>query len=59
MAGRCRVGADVDGDAPERHGADQQEYAHDDHVWGVTPRPSKALAEQPAASCGVCHGEQQ
>ena len=53
------VGADVSVDAHKRHGADQQEYAHDDHGWGVTPRWAKAVAEQPGASCGVCLGEQQ
>ena len=54
-----RVGADVDGDAHQRHGADQQEYAPDEHGRGVTPPPASPVAEQPSASCGVCHSEQQ
>ena len=54
-----RVGADVDGDAPEGHAADQQECAHDEHGRGVTPLPAAPVAEQPGASCGVSYGEQQ
>jgi len=30
----------MDGDAHQRHGADQQEYADDDHGRGVTPLPA-------------------
>ena len=40
VAGLCWVGADVNSDDPERDGADQQEYADDDHGWSVTPLPS-------------------
>jgi len=40
VAGLCWPGANVDGDAPERHGAGQQEYAHDDDGRGFTPLPA-------------------
>jgi len=40
VADLCWVGADMDGDAHQRHGADQQEYADDDHGRGVTPLPA-------------------